>query len=399
MPDRSRLTRRRLLWAGGAVALVAAAGGIWTVETLTAPPRGLAYEPWELWNDPAVRGTPLALVAAGILAANPHDTQPWLFRVSDTAIEVSADTARHLGAMDPFLREMHIGIGCAIENMMLAAGPNGYAADLDVLPGSLIALTERRAPARAATIRLSRLSAPAEGSPLYRAIPLRHTNRYAYDRAKPLPARFREEAASLSTDPAVRLLAHDSGQARPPFDAAILEATQAIIEDAQMIADSDRWFRTSRAEIEAYRSGPTLDASGLSPLALVAGKLVPLPASASHAAWLAQTRDVQLPTAPTAGLIAVHDRYDRGQAIAAGRVWQRLHLAATLAGIAMQPLNQAVEMVDRERELGRPPIWEKRMADLAEAPDWQPTFAFRAGISTKAAPPSPRRALGDVIVR
>ena len=69
--------------------------------------RGDAYAPWGLWNDPSLRGAPLALVAAAVLAANPHDTQPWLFRISDDAIEVLADLSRNLGAMDAFVREMN----------------------------------------------------------------------------------------------------------------------------------------------------------------------------------------------------------------------------------------------------------------------------------------------------
>ena len=57
------------------------------------------------------------LVRAGILAASPHNTQPWRFRVSPTRVELYADPARSLGAFDPYLREMHIGLGCAVENM------------------------------------------------------------------------------------------------------------------------------------------------------------------------------------------------------------------------------------------------------------------------------------------
>ena len=78
---------------------------------------------------PSIRNTPLALVAAGVIAANPHDTQPWLFAVGDDAIEIFADTSRNLGAMDACVREMHLGLGCAIENMLTAAGANGYAAN------------------------------------------------------------------------------------------------------------------------------------------------------------------------------------------------------------------------------------------------------------------------------
>jgi hypothetical protein len=47
------------------------------------------------------------------------------------------------------------------------------------------------------------------------------------------------------------------------------------------------------------------------------------------------------------------DRLDMVHAITAGRAWQRLHLAATVRGLAAQPLNQPVEMIDRNQELGR----------------------------------------------
>ena len=119
------------------------------------------YQPWTSWNDPSLRDTPFALVAAAVLAANPHDTQPWLFRVADNSIEVYADASRNLGAMDPFLREMHLGLGCAIENMTLAAAPNGYSVHVEIAPGALTDIGERSRPVLAATLRLAKQTAKA----------------------------------------------------------------------------------------------------------------------------------------------------------------------------------------------------------------------------------------------
>jgi hypothetical protein len=45
--------------------------------------------------------------------------------------------------------------------------------------------------------------------------------------------------------------------------------------------------------------------------------------------------------------------------LAAGRVWQKLHLSATTRGLAMQPLNQPIEMIDRERQTGQGHQWAK----------------------------------------
>jgi hypothetical protein len=63
----------------------------------------------------------LRLVQSAILAANPHNTQPWLFWVSDDAIDLYADIGRHLGTMDPSLREMHIGLGYPLNSVLPSA--------------------------------------------------------------------------------------------------------------------------------------------------------------------------------------------------------------------------------------------------------------------------------------
>src|ERR1700722_1665238 len=95
------LNRREAIAFGGAAFVALVGGKLCAADASGRPlPEGDAYAPWRLWNDPSIRNTPLALVAAGMLAANPHDTQPWRFGVSDDAIEVYADASRNLGAMD-----------------------------------------------------------------------------------------------------------------------------------------------------------------------------------------------------------------------------------------------------------------------------------------------------------
>ena len=169
MPSRSH-SRRQALRLGSALTLVLAGGRLRTANAEgRILPEGDAYAPWGLWNDPSLRGAPLALVAAAVLAANPHDTQPWLFRISEDAIEVLADLSRNLGAMDAFVREMHLGLGCAIENMLVAAGPNGYDAEVAAVEGSLANFTERRSPLAAASVRLKK-RAPSAPDDFYRAI-------------------------------------------------------------------------------------------------------------------------------------------------------------------------------------------------------------------------------------
>ena len=132
----------------------------------------------------------------------------------------------------------------------------------------------------------------------------------------------------------------------------------------------------------------------------MAAKMLPdLDAIAVNRIWLDTTRDVHTPTASVLGMILVRNRLDMARSIAGRRAWQRLHLAATARGIAAQPLNQPVEMIDRRHMLGKQDEFGPALARLAQADGWEPTFVFRLGYPEREAPRSPRRPLADVVKR
>ncbi|MAB13064.1 hypothetical protein [Parvibaculum sp.] len=392
-------TRRNILKIGGGITLVAAGGLLWRAEDrgVFTHGEGPAYSAWGMWNAPEYKGTPFALVAAAVLASNPHNTQPWYFRVTDTSVSVEADRARHLGSMDPYLREMHIGLGCAIENMMLAAPVNGFAATPELQTGSLAEDASRSGRSLAAIIHLAKTDPASEPSPLHDAIARRHTDRGPYDHDRNLPDGFTGGLASLANGmPDVHLRFIADGDARERIDSAIVNATTAIVADDDMLHDSNVWFRNGPDDIEKHKSGITLDTAGMPPGILAAAKMLPpLSAETSHRAWLNATQDVHVPSAAAMGVIAVADRHDIKSSLEAGRLWQRIHLTAALAGVAMQPLNQPVEMADRDKQLGRAPDWEKRISAFSDE-GFEPTFCFRMGMPTRQAPASPRRPVDEV---
>ena len=202
----------------------------------------------------------------------------------------------------------------------------------------------------------------------------------------------------LTNSDDVRVALITDPHARTEMGALIVEATSRIISDPQMSADSYRWMRTGAREVAANPSGITIDASGVPPWLVMAGKFIPdQDAASTDKYWLDMTRDTHVTTAPVLGIILVKDRLDMRLSIAAGRAWQRLHLAATVAGLAAQPLNQPVECVDRNQMLGRPDTYAAALAKFANAPGWEATFVFRLGVAARAAGPSPRRPLKDVL--
>lgn len=391
------LASRKAVMAGaGGMALTALGYHAWD-RGVFAGATGPAYASWDDWRGSLLDGYRRPLRAA-VLAASPHNTQPWQFEESNEAITVYADRSRHLGSFDPFRREMHLGLGCAIENFALAARTFGLAADVHVVNGRL-AVSPGSQPVRAARIALRR-TRPL-GDPLVDAIPSRRTNRGPYRDQSIAAERLQElvDLAELESSPTVRVIFLTDDVARREAGALIVGATERIVADPEMSLDSFRWIRTGRRAVLAHRDGVTIDTAGAGRLKTLAAKILPnLSAAAIDRIWLDATRATHTATAAVFGMMLVPDRLDMASAIAAGRAWQRLHLAATIMGLAAQPLNQPVEMIDRNQMLGRADEFGPGLAACSGESQWEPTFVFRLGYAERQAPHSPRRPLENVML-
>jgi nitroreductase len=302
------------------------------------------------------------------------------------------DPSRNIGAIDPYLREQHIGLGCSLENLLIAAQAKGYEAQLTLLP-------DAADPTFVAHVELT--PGTVSNVTLYRAIPQRHTHRAPFDTSRILSQNMLgaldQEVADI-TGAGIVWISDDTTKRQ--IGQLIVEGAQAISADRVQSADSFRWWRDSWTDIQRFKDGMTIDAAGLSPLITALGKILPPESREQNdQTWIQQTRDNYVKTAAAFGIVVVPDASDNAQRINGGRLYQRLHLAAVNRGLAMQPLNQLTERIDREKATGATPLFTDAVAGLVSQPGWQPLMSFRIGYPTVKPNPSPRRPAEAVLVQ
>jgi hypothetical protein len=367
------ISRRAVIGAAVTVASgLQGVGGVaaqTTSELLSRLPDRGGVGPWDYWRSNEGTGT-VRIASAAILAASPYDTQPWLFRLRTDRIEVVADAARHLASLDPYQREFYMGLGCAIENACVAAPSQGPDAKVTLLPNG---------PGADPAAILAFEPMAAAPHPHHEAIAFRHTHRGRYQRDRQIEEAVLKALMGQATAPDVKLLligAH--GNEGRIFSDLMMEATQRILDVAPL-----------REGRHAGVKAAAPDGADISEAAL----------RKADSNWLEATRAVACATASIFGLIMVRgSRADHRLHMEAGRLWQRLHLEGTARGLAMQPMNHHIEVIDFEASTDGTSAMAARMDLDADWKGWEPIFGFRAGYAAGAAPASARRPLSAVVI-
>lgn len=381
----SRRSFLRRAGAGAATAFVVADAAVAYRaydQGVLAEGRGPAFDAWDIWRN----GTDsMSMVGAAVLAASAHNTQPWRFTVAEDRIDLYADLARSTGANDALNRELDVSLGCAVENLHLAALARGRQPEVELVPGGPVDLV--------ASVLLG--AGSMVDSSLYRAIGSRHSNRSEY-RSDPVPASTLASIDDLvdeSVAPA-RLVWLTAAGDRQRFGDLLVEATRAHVADDEQSKASFAWWRSGWDAIQRHKDGLTIDGVGLRPLVRTLGKLLPAPSRQSADRTFVDRTVIQARSAAAFGVIAVDDPSARSERLAGGRLVQRLHLWCAANGLGLQHMNQITERIDRDRQLGREALFEAPLADLVGE---GALIAFRIGTPTVPGAKSPRRPALEVL--
>ena len=326
---------------------------------------------WAVSEDDFPRGSPIEaqlgfLLRYAILAPSVRNTQPWAFSVRGNRVHLIADSRKTQPVADPDRRELYISIGCALENLLVAAEHFGFGHGITYFP-------ERGAPDLVATVSFEpggTLSQARAGATL--ASILRRHNDDGVFRPAPVPEWLRMRLLVCCTEPDLQILLTGDRPFRHWIDALTLEADRADFADAGFRRELKHWIGRG-----VFGSPPVRDQ-----LQRAASAHVDL---AEH---VARRDHAIVESAALLGLICATGDSPLLR-VRVGQLFERLWLTATAMGVSINPMSQTM----------RHPRLRATVAELLPSAGWTPQHLFRVGFGTSTGEQhTPRRPLDDVVV-
>jgi nitroreductase len=363
------MDRRNIIIGGGAL-IIAGVGtayaGLRQMGSMDAYNASIAKTRARLAEVPEMRD----LIRYATLSANSHNTQPWRFKVLGSSIQVLPDFTRRIPVVDPDDHHLFASLGCAAENLTIAAGARGKAGELQF----------NQAEGGSITFKLG--SGSLSQAALFDAIPLRQSTRTDYDGRTASATDIAALAAAAKLDGVDVVVITERAHIDRLRD-LIIAANTVQMSDPAFTRELKSWIRFNPREATDSSDG-------------LFGALSGNPAAPS---WLAPTMfDWFFKTASenetyrrqmdsSAGLaIFVSAAANPENWILAGRASQRFALQATALGLKHAFVNQPVEVARFRLELSA----------LIGLPGRRPDLVMRFGYAP-ALPYSARRPVEAVL--
>ena len=312
------------------------------------------------------------LVRYATLAANSHNTQPWRFRIENHRITILPDFSRRCPAADPDDHHLLASLGCATENLVLAAKAYGMRAHVSI----------DNAEADVIRIDIEKPGTPSS-SPLFQAIPERQCTRVNYD-GKPVPSDQLAVLEATARDDGVTVQVFTDKRDLEKILEYVVAGNTVQVNDVAFATELKEWIRFNESVAVQHRDGLFAASSGNPTLPNWLGKIIfnfAFTAESENDKYRGHIRS-------SAGVIAfVSQKNNKEGWIKVGRCYQRFALQATVFGIRHAFINQPVEVLEVRAQF----------ADYLGIGDRRPDLLVRFGYGPEL-PRSLRRSVDQVII-
>ena len=310
------------------------------------------------------------LVSKATKAPSGHNTQPWRFRRDGSVVEIHPDFDRKLPVVDPDNRELFVSLGCAAENLCLAAQTKGYKSTISIGDTGVI------------TISLTE-DAGIKPSPLFEQIDARQINRSIYTGEEIAPDALKKlQSVSNEKDVSVHYYAHQTEQFND-IEQCVFQGNVRQMQNEAFKAELKSWMRFNKKHQDQTLDGLSYAVFGAPNVPRWIAK--PIMSMAINAKTQNKADREKIASASHLVLFTTREN-SRREWVNLGRTLQRFLLTATELGIAHAYLNQPNEQPEIAAE----------MTKTLDLDGEYPTVLLRVGYGEQQAY-SKRRPIGDVI--
>ena len=272
------------------------------------------------------------LVRYATLAANGHNTQPWQFALKEDAIEIHPDYARGLAVVDPSDRELWISLGCALENLLVAARAVGYTPEV-IYPDA------------ADFIHIRLTADTPQGGPLFDAIPLRQNTRSDYD-GQLVKSADLDQVQALPLEPGVALHFVTNPTNLETVVEYLNQGNLSQYADQAFLNELIHWLRFTKKEALASLDGLYTRCTGNPEVPRWLGQMF---VAGTQPQQQADADAKKLRSSPGA-VVVTSESEDKTAWVRTGQVYERLALQLTALNIKSAFLNQPIEVADVRRQ-------------------------------------------------
>lgn len=316
------------------------------------------------------------LVRYATLAPSSHNTQCWKFHLEEDNITVLPDFDRRCPVVDPDDHHFYVSLGCAVENLSIAAKAHGFDTTIESThPEKGI---EVKLQVREANLQTRPLS-----DPLFDSIAVRQSNRGIYNGGQ-VSSEDLDKLKEAGKGDGVKMMLLVKDEEKEMIKEFVLEANTEQMEDDPFHQELKSWVRFNNREAQSTGDGLFGKCMGHPSAPRWVGSLIFDYAVDARS----ENKKIADGIDSSAGIaVIVSEKDDPIHWVEAGRVYDRFALTAASLGIHNAHLNQPVEVTTM-----RP-----RFAKALGLPNGsRPDLVLRFGRG-KAMPKSHRRPLEEVI--
>ncbi len=316
----------------------------------------------------------LKMVQYGSKAPSGHNTQPWKFKLNKNNIEVYPDFDKELPIVDKNHRELYISLGCAVENICIAANEFGYQYTTKIIKQNDNTF-----------IRIFLDKETVKKNPLFTQITKRQTNRSIYN-SKKVQQKTINELQNIKTEDSVSIHFYKFGTGEfSKLSEYIYKGNEILFGNKSFKKELLDWVRFNAKDVAKNKDGLAYNVLGSPALPKWLGKMIVK--SFLKAKPQNKSEKEKLDSSSHLVLIVTKENTPANW-ILTGQALERFFLKYTELGIAVAFSNQPCEVSQLAQEIQKELPLENNY----------PMLLMRIGYTDKM-PYSVRKDIDDVLIK